>query len=364
MLTACYILSFYYFGLLLIFISGIFFTGKSSKLHPRGISVIIAARNEEKYLPHLLENLLEQNYPDELYEIIIINDRSTDNTSDIINYYERNYTQIRGFSINEEKSDLKAKKGALDCGIRNSSFELLAFTDADCLPSLNWLQEINNHFQKGVDFIAGYSPLIIDQWFLALLKNLERASIFAVNAGSFGWNWGFTCTARNMAYRKEIFLKAGGFEGIGHLRSGDDDLLLQKLMKFIRKLNFMFSQNSIVKSYDKQTAKEQFDLENRRASKWRYYPVVIKLMSMLVFFYFLSLTGTFLFSILGLINWVDFLILIGFKILIEFCLLLIFNLKVKKLHLLSVFPLAEIIYIPYFVFFALKGTFGKYSWKN
>ncbi len=176
--------------------------------------------------------------------------------------------------ITHESSLLVGKKNALNEAIKLAKYDILAFTDADCLPSPFWLQEINSHFTDETEFVAGYAPLLVKPKWLSTLKNLERSSIFALTAGSFGWNWAVTCTARNMAYRKELFKKKNGFQGIGHLRSGDDDLMLQKLAP--KKMRFMFSEKSFVPSDDKKNIKEQVNLETRRASKWNYYPISIK----------------------------------------------------------------------------------------
>ncbi|OQX70883.1 MAG: hypothetical protein B6D62_03320, partial [Candidatus Cloacimonas sp. 4484_275] len=101
--------------------------------------------------------------------------------------------------------------------------------------------------------------------------------------------------------RKSIFSKIDGFAGIGFIRSGDDDLMLQKMAKFIRKANFMFSPDSIVPSLDKDNISEMVQLESRRASKWRFYPLSVKILSGFVFVYYLVLTAAF-----GLVLLADF----------------------------------------------------------
>ena len=157
---------------------------KNTKINK--ISVIIAARNEEKHLPHLLDSLISQKYSKENYEIIVVDDRSVDNTAEIVREYKSKNNNITLLQVENESKHLLGKKGALDIGIRAAKHNILAFTDADCIPTHNWLEQINSHFTDDTDIVAGYSYVHYKNLFFKFLKNLERSSIFAVIAGSFG----------------------------------------------------------------------------------------------------------------------------------------------------------------------------------
>jgi len=128
----------------------------------QNISVIVAARNEEKNLPELLQRLATQNYPTQNFEIIIANDRSTDRTSEVVLSFTKECSNIKLVEIISEQADLIGKKNALNMAINIAKYEILAFTDADCLPSENWLTEINRHFRGDVDYLMGHSPLILN----------------------------------------------------------------------------------------------------------------------------------------------------------------------------------------------------------
>ncbi len=364
MLHLFYILSFIYFGIIFSFALGVLFLKKGKNKQINSISIIVAARNEEKYLPLLMEKIANQNYPHDKYEIVVTDDRSTDRTDVIIREFQDKYNNINAIRIEKENINLVGKKGALDAAIKAAKYEILAFIDADCLPSKNWLKEINKHFSEETDFVTGYSPLINSSKLLSMLKNLERASYFAVTAGSASLNWYITTCARNMAYRKDLFQKVNGYSGIGHIRSGDDDLMMQKMSKYIRKTNFMFSSESIVASFDKDDLQQMVHLESRRASKWKYYPFSLKLMTFSILIYYIGFIFSFFSFIFGNVSFHVFLNLLFIKIIPEFLLLTFFLFRINKIKLLTVFPLAELIYLPYFIFFALKGTFGKFKWKN
>lgn len=363
MFIVALILSYYYLAILLLLAAGIFKLKrvKNESVQQR-ISVIIAARNEENNIANLLNCLTQQNYPRDRFEVILADDRSTDRTGESVEEFINREENIRYVRIVPEEPG--GKKRALARGISAARFPILAFTDADCLPPSDWLSEINSYFTEDTDFLAGYSPLIRDKDTLLLqLKNLERLSIYAVMAGGMGWNLGLTCTARNMAYRKTLFEKVNGFSGLEDIPSGDDDLMIQRMTPCIRKMNFMFSSGSVVPSHDNQSAVAQVNLETRRASKWRLYPLFIKIGTALIFLYYLSFLLALLITIVGRLSLSSFIVLLSLKVLAELTILIPFLLKIGKGNYLTIYPLAFILHLPYFLFFALKGTFGRYRWK-
>lgn len=332
------------------------------------ISVIVAGKNEAVHLPNLLDRLLNQSYPENQYEVIFINDLSDDSTDQIVKSYLKypyfTYLKVSDHLDQYPDQMIKGKKRALTIGIEKAQYEWLAFTDADCLPSLNWLNEINRHCSEKTDFIAGYSPLVFPvQNLITKLKNIERTSIFAVTAGSFGRKTALTCTARNMIYRKSFWKLANGYDGISLISSGDDDLMLLKMRKMIRNYNFMFSQDSIVPAVEDKNLLHQINQETRRASKFKLYPLYIKALTLFIFTFYLLYSLNFINSLIHR----DFTIFLNttiIKLCSEIFIITSFLHKIKDLRQLKYLPLAEIIYIPYFILFALKGTFGKYQWKK
>jgi len=364
MITILYLLTAFYSLLIFILFLGVFLLKRPGESQNQKISVIVAARNEEKHLPELLHRLAMQNYPEDCFEIIIGNDRSTDATLNILQEATSRIPNLKIVTVKEENPEMVGKKGALTLAIEASSNPILAFTDADCLPGENWLKEIDRHLQGKVDYLAGYSPLIISNPKLSRIKNLERASVFAVTAGSFGINWALTSTARNLAYRRELYNQVGGFKDIGHIRSGDDDLMLQLMGRKIRKFNFMFTPESFIPSFDKEDIKTQMQLETRRGSKFKHYPASIRLIILDIALFYTGTIIAIIAAILGLFPLATLGFILLAKILPEFLLLLTFLHKTGRKELLKSFPLAELIYVPYFLYFGIKGTFGKYKWKN
>ena len=366
-----YVLTALYCLFLLFLIVGTFRVNRtiSSNKKNHFISVIIAARNEDKHLSSLLDNLLKQDYPQDKFEIIIVNDRSTDKTDYILNNFSKKYSQIKYISIQDEIPGLVRKKRALTEGVKHAQGEILLFTDADCRPGKFWLSSMNDVFSRGFDVVVGYSPLECQgkgfgKKIICMLKKLERLAMFTLSDGSIGWNWGITATGRNFAYKKNVFESIGGYEGIGHIPSGDDDLFLQKISKsHSYKLGFATHPGSFVPSIEQKSGSQTFQQEKRRGSKWRYYPALIKSVSLLAFIYLFLILITFILALAGVLTWKFFLIIFLSKSMFDFLILLRGATIFREYISLLVFPLVEVLYAPYFVMFGLLGTFGKYKWK-
>jgi len=366
-----FILLLLYATVLLFILVGTYFRRISAKSEQeKFFSIIVAARNEERFLPILLKKLKNQNYPDDKYEAIIVSDRSTDRTDVLIKEYARENKNFHYLRIEEPGEELVGKKNALNRGIEESKGEILLFTDADCSPQKNWIRSMNRAFTSDVDFIAGYSPLITTKdgalnKYLMGIKNLERLSVFTVVAGTLGWNWGVTAAGRNLAYRKKVFEEVNGYEGIGTIPSGDDDLFLQKVSKTgDYKLAFNYDPESFVPSYEHMDTRSQIEQEKRRGSKWKHYPLKIKAMSALVFVFYSFLIVSFFLALFGSFSCNIFLTIFLLKWFVEFFVLLRGALEFQCLNLLIYFPVAELFHIPYFIIFGLLGTFSNYTWKD
>ena len=122
-----------YFCFVVIIISGLLFRTKQIDLNTDlpSISVVIAARNEEKNISYLLNDLVNQSIDKNNFEVIISNDRSTDNTKNIIDKYAKDHSFIKTIHISE-KHDMSPKKFALTKAIDQSNGETIIATDADC----------------------------------------------------------------------------------------------------------------------------------------------------------------------------------------------------------------------------------------
>ena len=199
------------------------------------VSIIIAARNEEKNICRLLQCLSNQTYPQ--CEIIIVNDRSTDGTAQLVADFRKNCPNVSCITITSFQDGMPAKKNALIAGINASKGEILCFTDADCFPPPTWVDELVKSFKPDVGLVAGYSPYQIPSDNFSRMDSLIKYSSNSSLMKSFVPQFGRLVQSVGIlvgSAQGEILLidakcsmKSHQFEKIKMSISGDDDLFLQ-----------------------------------------------------------------------------------------------------------------------------------------
>jgi cellulose synthase/poly-beta-1,6-N-acetylglucosamine synthase-like glycosyltransferase len=153
------------------------------------VSIVVSMHNEEKNVSECLDILVKQDYPENALEIIIINDRSTDRTEDIIREYLTNYHHIRLITIQEIHSDIAPKKHAIDQAIQASKGDFILLTDADGRPTSQWVKQIVSSFTDNIGMVIGYAPYktnLATPSLSSRLLSLEYLSHAAVAAASCG----------------------------------------------------------------------------------------------------------------------------------------------------------------------------------
>lgn len=232
------------------------------------VSVIIAARNEEKNIISLLTYLINQSYPADRYEIIISDDGSKDKTKEIVERFKKNKDNLHYLKIEDRENYVSAKKNALQKAIEKSRGELLLFTDADCFMGKNWIASMVENFEENVDMVCGFSQTLINDWnktfFIQKFEYFDFFVMFSAAAGAISSGKYFSCSGQNIAYRKSAFDDIGGFSKIMHIQSGDDVNLLQLFRKAGKKVIFSFDYTSFTQT---KPIKSFFSLINQR-SRW------------------------------------------------------------------------------------------------
>ncbi|MCB5266385.1 MAG: glycosyltransferase [Candidatus Cloacimonetes bacterium] len=329
---------------------------------PEPISVIVAARNEAHNLPGLLTSIAQLESIDADYEVIIVNDHSTDESLKILRNWEGQFG-IRVIDFQDEIPGYVGKKAALQKGIEAAQYDVLAFTDADCQVSPTWLIGISHVLRPDLDYILGYGTIYRGVGDTDLrLVNFERSIYYALAAAGLGWKKPITSSACNHIYRKSLFEKAGGFEGISHIASGDDDLLLMKMMPYIRKAIYNPAPQMQVDCYEGKNIVKAYYKNIRRASKFRYHPPYVKALSAFIFVYF----ALFYVALIRLFTGsgdILLLCMIMAKFLTELHLSQTHLAMAHKTHIgILYFP--QIFVFPLqFIYYAIRGTLGKYRWK-
>jgi len=204
---------------------GLQIVNKPLLIQPEPISVIIAARNEAHQIEKCLDAILKNEYSED-WEIIVINDRSEDDTENILQRLEKFHTRLRHLKIRHCPENFPPKKYALTQGIQAAKYECLLFTDADCLVPENWIQEMAKRFLPNTQVILGSGPYERKPGLLNALIQFETIQTAFLYLGMAGNQTPYMSVGRNLAYRKSFFEKVGGFSSGIQSLSGDDDLLV------------------------------------------------------------------------------------------------------------------------------------------
>jgi len=345
---------------------------------PTKISVIIPARNEEKNIGACLDSIFNQTLSKELYEVIVIDDHSTDTTAAIVKTYEaKNVTLIELKDTVQHQTTNSYKKKAIETAIAHSKGDLIVTTDADCIVVPGWLDTLLSfHHETNAVFIAMPVSYSCNNHFLEIFQSLDFMTLQGITGAAVYQRIHSMCNGANIAYSKKAFYEVGGFTGIDAIASGDDMLLMHKIWKqHPGAVYFLQSRKVIVQTQPMKTIKDFFNQRIRWASKAdKYDDKRIFFVLMLVYFFNVLLLilpivsifnnvqlpiFSFQFSLLQL--W--FALLIG-KIIIELYFLYpvakFFNLQ----KLLWWFPLAQPFHILYTVIAGWLGKFGSYQWKD
>lgn len=191
------------------------------------VSVIICARNESVNLEQFLPLVLEQDYPE--YEVIVVNDRSFDDTEDLLKLFCHKYPHLKTTFIPDRAKFIDSKKMAVTLGIKSASNDVLIFTDADCYPrSKDWLKQMARNFTDSTQLVLGYGAYSYQKGFLNFLIRFDTLTIGMQYLNLALGKRAYMGVGRNMGYRKSFFLQTAGFSKHLNLQSGDDDLFVNE----------------------------------------------------------------------------------------------------------------------------------------
>ena len=190
------------------------------------VTIIVCARNEESTIRRCIESLLELDYPKDKMEIMLIDDESEDTTGEIIRHYTENHTNIRLLSTAGYPNDFPGKQRPLDCGIRNSTGELIMTTDADCAVEPNWILEHVAAYRDSTCIVGGITGISTESGNeMDHLQNCDQVSKLSVARGCAGLGLPLTVMGNNMSFKREAYEVCGGFEKTGPSLVEDVDLM-------------------------------------------------------------------------------------------------------------------------------------------
>ena len=327
------------------------------------VSIIICAHNEAENLEKNLPRILNQNYRS--YEVIVVNDNSTDETHSIVFKYMKNYPTLRIVNSKPKQFGEVGKKFPLREGIESSKYQTLLLTDADCCPaSTEWLSLMQNRLTDKVEIALGYSPYyetqskILNRFirFEAIYTAIQYLSFALVGESYMG-------VGRNLAYRKNLFFQVDGFDKHKHIASGDDDLFINEVANR-ENVGIVLDKKAFVYSDPKTTWKSYFRQKTRHLSTAGSYQLRHKvLLGLLSLSHFLHYAGGLILIILKFS-----IIFVGMVFVLRMSVILFYYArllnKFQDHSLLKWIPFLDFMYILYYVVFAPFLIIGKtVTWK-
>jgi cellulose synthase/poly-beta-1,6-N-acetylglucosamine synthase-like glycosyltransferase len=234
------------------------------------ISIIIPARNEGQNIGDCLDSIVNQSYPKHLFQILVVDDHSTDNTAAIILSYQSQNVKLISLKDFVALNEINAyKKKAIEIAIQQSTGELIITTDADCIAPPGWLHTIAAFYQeKKPELIVMPVSINCSNKFIEIFQALDFMTLQGITGASVYKKFHSMCNGANLAYTKKAFNTVNGFKGIDNIASGDDMLLMHKIyQQNANGIAYLKSAAVIVQTASVKTIGEFFNQRIRWASK-------------------------------------------------------------------------------------------------
>jgi cellulose synthase/poly-beta-1,6-N-acetylglucosamine synthase-like glycosyltransferase len=335
------------------------------------ISVLIPARNEEKNIVECLRSLAQQTYPKDRFEVIVLDDHSTDGTAAAVNAFVGvglRVSCVRMAEVPQPETMQAYKKFAIETGVRASRGELIVTTDADCIFDTGWLATLAACYEeKGAKFIAAPVRIVArTRSLLSIFQILDFLTLQGITGAAVYKRFHSMCNGANLAYSREAFYAVDGFSDIDSIPSGDDMFLMHKIwLRYPEGTFFLKSREAIVSTAAETTWKRFVHQRVRWASKAdryddkRIFWVLLLVYLVNVLFVLLAVGACWNFWWLWL-----FLILLLVKTLVEYPFVRAVAAFFGQSDLMVYFAPLQPLHICYTVVIGWLGKFGSYQWKD
>ncbi len=368
----CILLSLYYLKMVGAYLKGWL---KTTEVHTKKnivektkVSILVAARNEEKYIEKCLLSLTNQTYDNSLYEIIVLDDFSEDKTVAISKTFSKvKVLQLSDF-LGKDFKEKANKKRAITLGVKNASYDIIITTDADCFYGENWLKAMVQKYERHEAKLIT-APVVFNakNGLISSFLALDLISLMGITCGSIRDQKPNMINGANMLFEKRIFNDVNGYKDNENIPSGDDVFLMQKInKKYNNSIYFLKNFDAIAYTNAPSSFKEFVNQRIRWTSKSVLFADmhVKKSLFLSYLFYLFSFLNLFVFSffhfhffVLGIVMFLTKIILdaVFFKNLLNFF---------KNDRLFNKLILIELIHLIYIVILGILSLYGKYSWKD
>ncbi|WP_298898373.1 glycosyltransferase [uncultured Psychroserpens sp.] len=341
---------------------------KMEDLSPKTkFSVIIPFRNEAEHLPQLMTTISSLNYPKSMFEILFVDDESTDDSVEKIYTRKVDLKSINFSVLANERLTKSPKKDAIAKAIKHAKYEWIITTDADCQLPKYWLDCFDSYIQNNTSKVL-VAPVTFDKArsFFERFQLLDILSLQGATIGGFGIKKPFLCNGANLAYKKDFFYTIEGFKGNSNIASGDDIFLLEKAIKKEKNSVHYIKNNHIT-----VTTKPEKDFKALKAQRVRwaakasnYKNTFTKLTGLLILLMNALMVSMPLLAILQIIALKTLAYSFAIKFLIDFLLLFKAARFFNQESYLGSYVFSSILYPFFNVYIAFISVFKGYKWKD
>jgi len=357
-----------YASKILFFYYGLFQLKSGSNETEHSVTALIPARNEQHNISKCLDSLIQQNYPKDKLEIIVIDDDSNDKTGEIVEDYSTQYPFIRLISLGQCPAGVSPKKRALQVGVEAAEGKIIFTTDADCQAAPNWISQMVTHFESDVGMVIGYVGFSksSEKNLFHKIQSLEFIGLTTAGIGSIGTGDPIIANGANLAFRTTAFRQVGGYRGEDHVISGDDDLLLQKIDQ---NTNWKIRASISLDTFIFTSPVSDFYTFLKQRIRWASKSLIYKKVSLILFLLstyllYLLLFISIPFSLIFLFHFPYPIIALLIKLTVDFLLMFKGTALVRRKDLRKYFLIAEILQIPYILYVGFAGILGRFEWKG
>lgn len=333
------------------------------------ISIVIAARNESGNIEACLSSILKQDYPATLFDVTVVDDFSEDDTADKVR--SLNAVNVQLIELKDHVPDRSAirsfKKKALETAIAHTRGELIITTDADCIADPLWLRMMAAKYElTQAKMIVAPVDFTADGRTVEVFQSIDFLTMQGITAAAHRLKLGNMSNGANLAFTRAAYEAVNGYQGIDHLASGDDFLLMVKMQeRFPGSIYYLKSGKAIIRTAPQPDWHSFLQQRIRWASKsGKYNDPRLTLILVLVYFFNLSFPVLFIAALFDIKLLNIFFILVTWKIAIELLFLWPVAGFFGKRRQLLVFPFLQALHIVYIILAGFLGYKGRFVWKG
>ena len=328
-------------------------------------SIIIPARNEEENITNILNDLIQQDYPKENFEIIVVDDESVDQTNYLVQKFikENSLHQIKLITL---KNNEYRKKGALMSGIKDAAYEIIITRDADTVSNKSWLQSISFFIETNeADMYIAPVKLRESKTFLGVFQEMEHVVLQSSGGGMAILNMPYLCSGANLIFKKNKFEELNGYKGNLHEASGDDIFLMEKFRKnHENSIRFIPFEEAAVTTFPLENFRDVIQQKMRWSGKFKLSANFINSFSAFLFaFTHILLVISPMIFLCDSKSSLSVIVFFGIKFSSDYLILLLSNKKMDAKTILLT-PFLSFL-IPIYLFILLiSGQIIRNAWKG